>query len=203
MKADALLLDLDNTLVDRDAALAGWLYELLPAHARTPENLDALIACDRGGHGTRRAFFEEVGARSGHAAAAVHARFVRDLPRFVRLKPDADALLSAFAGATVIVTNGAARLQRAKLAAADLSRRVSHVVISSERGVRKPAAEIFRAALSLVGCAPDRALMVGDHPMHDIAGARAAGIAGVFVRSRWFDAPSGTRAVTLLTELAS
>jgi FMN phosphatase YigB (HAD superfamily) len=200
---DALLLDLDNTLVDRDAALSAWLHDLLPAPALSSENLDALVACDRGGYGPKQLFFAKLGALTGLSAAIVRARFFRDFPRFTRLKPDAAALLSTFAGSTVVVTNGTGRLQRAKLAAAGLAHRIHHVVVSSEEGVRKPSATIFRTALTLAGCTAERALMVGDHPALDMAGARAAGIAGVFVRTRWFDAPPNTRAVQLLTEIVS
>ncbi|MFN7145930.1 MAG: HAD hydrolase-like protein [Myxococcota bacterium] len=43
--------------------------------------------------------------------------------------------------------------------------------------------------------------MIGDHPVNDVAGARAVGVAAVFVRSRWFTDPDGVRAVDLLSEL--
>jgi putative hydrolase of the HAD superfamily len=40
----------------------------------------------------------------------------------------------------------------------------------------KPSPLIFRAALELVGCEPRAALMVGDSPRDDVAGARAVGM---------------------------
>ena len=195
----ALLVDLDNTLVDRDHALQSWLHTL----ALPVETLDALIVSDGGGYGDRRAFFAQLAALLDVSVTAIRHRFLRELPRHTRLKPDADALLRAFAGPIVVVTNGPSALQRGKLAAAGLVGRVAGVVVSGELGVRKPDAAIFARALALADCAAGDALMVGDHPAFDLAGARAAGIDGVFVRTRWFAAPAGCRAISQLSELCA
>lgn len=50
------------------------------------------------------------------------------------------------------------------------------IVTSGEVGVRKPDPAPFRAALERLGVDPGRAVHVGDHPPHDEAGARAAGM---------------------------
>ena len=47
---------------------------------------------------------------------------------------------------------------------------------SGSYGKVKPSPLIFRAALELVGCEPEAALMVGDSPRDDVAGARAVGM---------------------------
>lgn len=47
----------------------------------------------------------------------------------------------------------------------------------------KPAAPFFQAALDSVGCTPDRAVMVGDDVESDVAGAMAAGLAGILVQT--------------------
>jgi putative hydrolase of the HAD superfamily len=49
-------------------------------------------------------------------------------------------------------------------------------IASGSYGKVKPSPMIFRAALELVGCEPDAALMVGDSPRDDVAGARAVGM---------------------------
>ena len=48
-------------------------------------------------------------------------------------------------------------------------------------GASKPDPAIFRAALEAVGCGPDDAVMVGDNPLRDIAGAQQAGLRGVWI----------------------
>jgi putative hydrolase of the HAD superfamily len=50
------------------------------------------------------------------------------------------------------------------------------VIVSSETGWAKPSRRIYRAALAALAVAPEEALMVGDRPREDAAGARAAGL---------------------------
>ena len=47
----------------------------------------------------------------------------------------------------------------------------------------KPAAEFFEAAVSELGCEPQRAVMVGDDAQADVGGAIAAGLQGILVRT--------------------
>ncbi|MDP2315498.1 MAG: HAD family hydrolase [Pseudomonadota bacterium] len=192
----ALLVDLDNTLVDRDAAMAAWLGSLVRG-----ADLPALLLADAGGYGPKEAFFRAVGAAAGLSAARVRSAFFVDFPEHFVLRPDAAALLAGFDGPKVVVTNGWRRLQRAKLARVGLLDRVDHVLVSEEVGVEKPHPAIFHAALACAGCTAAEALMVGDHPVADIAGARGVGIPAVFVRSRWFAPPADVPAIDHLTEL--
>lgn len=57
----------------------------------------------------------------------------------------------------------------------------------------KPSAAFFRAALDSVGCAPDEAVMVGDDVENDVAGAMAAGINGILVRTGKYEPDDETR----------
>jgi len=50
----------------------------------------------------------------------------------------------------------------------------------------KPAPEYFASTLALLGVTPERALMVGDDILNDVAGAQAAGVRGVLVRTGKF-----------------
>lgn len=59
---------------------------------------------------------------------------------------------------------------------------VDHVVSSAEVGAGKPAPEPFARGLELLGLDPSEVIHVGDDPDHDVAGARAAGIAPVLIR---------------------
>jgi putative hydrolase of the HAD superfamily len=56
-----------------------------------------------------------------------------------------------------------------------------HVIISSEIGIRKPAARIFRAAAQQFNVEANEILHVGDEPVSDFAGARAAGLDALLV----------------------
>ena len=62
------------------------------------------------------------------------------------------------------------------------------MTISSETGYAKPSPEIFEAALARHVLRPAEALHVGDSEHHDVAGARAAGMAVVLIDR---DVPNG------------
>jgi putative hydrolase of the HAD superfamily len=62
-----------------------------------------------------------------------------------------------------------------------LADRFDAVVTSAAVGARKPDPQIFRVALDVAGCEAEQALVVGDTPGEDIAGARAAGIPALLI----------------------
>jgi putative hydrolase of the HAD superfamily len=59
---------------------------------------------------------------------------------------------------------------------AGLAALVDGVVASAVVGFDKPAPQLFTAALAVAGCGASEAIHVGDSPLQDVAGARAAGI---------------------------
>ncbi len=65
----------------------------------------------------------------------------------------------------------------------------SHLTFSDECGVRKPDPEIFRRTLAAAGVPAAAAVHVGDDPILDVEGARAAGMRVIQVtasRAPWF-----------------
>ncbi|HEY6760426.1 MAG TPA: HAD-IA family hydrolase [Baekduia sp.] len=68
------------------------------------------------------------------------------------------------------------------------------VVLSYEVGAVKPDPAIFRAACAALGVAPERALMVGDHPEAD-GGAAGAGLATLILPMTPPGGPHGLGAV--------
>ncbi len=80
-----------------------------------------------------------------------------------------------------LVTNGAARLQHAKLAATAIAGYFSVVVTSEEAGVAKPDPAMFHAALSALNASADEVVMVGNDLDRDIAGAHSAHITAIHI----------------------
>lgn len=58
---------------------------------------------------------------------------------------------------------------------------ISHRVVSSEVGFRKPSRSFYDALLRQIGASPDEVLMVGDDLANDVRGAEAAGIRAVLI----------------------
>jgi HAD superfamily hydrolase (TIGR01549 family) len=118
--------------------------------------------------------------------ATVAARFERELGCRVRLFPDSVPALRALRACArlVLVTDGIAAVQHAKLAATRLRELFTEVVVSSETGLRKPDPAVLRHALSRAGADRAAALMVGDSPGTDGGAAVAAGMDFCWVRRR-------------------
>jgi len=84
--------------------------------------------------------------------------------------------------ALALVTNGAARLQRAKLVRTGIEDHFDVIVDSETVGVGKPSSEMFGVALRELGVRRREAAMVGNDLRRDVAGARAAGVRPIWVR---------------------
>jgi len=81
----------------------------------------------------------------------------------------------------VLLTNGEASLQRAKLERFGLARFFRAILIESETGVGKPDPLAHRAALASLGAAPQQAWMIGDDLEFDIRPAKALGMRAVWI----------------------
>jgi len=68
------------------------------------------------------------------------------------------------------------------LARKNLTRYFDAIVTSVDAGSRKPEPGIFNKALSILGCAPPEAVMVGDRVETDMAGANRMGITSILCR---------------------
>jgi putative hydrolase of the HAD superfamily len=102
-----------------------------------------------------------------------------------------------------LVTNGGARLQRAKLERFGLAGFFHAVRIEGEVGVGKPLAAAFAGALAALGAAGEPAVMIGDDLDADIAGASAAGLAAIWIDHRGAGPPgAGPRPARVIRSLA-
>lgn len=174
-----VLLDLDNTLVDRDGAFKTWAASFVAEVGADLAEMDWLVSADGSGYTPRRDLAERIVRRFGLSCSvdAVVARLrfevVAGIECFPGVLDGLDRLRSS--GAVLgVVTNGESRQQRLKMTRTGLDELILDSVISAEAGVKKPDAGIFTLAR---GMAPQEApvWMVGDHPEADIAGARAVG----------------------------
>ncbi|MCQ4121078.1 HAD family hydrolase [Rhodococcus tibetensis] len=189
-----LLLDLDNTLIDRTAAFRTWCERFVAQFDGGAQEARWLIEADRDGYEPRRQLAQAIRERytlTRSTDSIVEALMMEHLAD-IRVQPEVlDALTAASAAGwtPVVVTNGEARQQEAKLAISGLDRHVSGSVISGAVGVRKPDRRIFQKAAAATGIALDSGWMVGDHPLADIEGGRAAGLSTAWItRGRQWDA---------------
>lgn len=132
-------------------------------------------------------------------ASELGERFTRERRRLHQVFADAKPVLASLSGTYTlgVLTNGASCLQREKLAASGLREYFSEVVVSSDIGVTKPDATIFRHALAIAGA--DHAVMVGDSLERDIRGAQRAGLDAVWLNRDKRPAPDEFTPTTITT----
>ncbi|MDP9864914.1 MULTISPECIES: HAD family hydrolase [Streptosporangium] len=186
------LFDLDNTLIDLDAAFLLWAEEFAEEHRLSRKAVDYLVKLDRNGLPHRELFFAKVRERFKLSASAVDlwAAYRRRMPHLVECRPEVIAALAelrAFGWRVGIVTNGTADNQLGKIQRTGLADAVDGYALSGVEGIRKPDVGLFEIAARR--CGADIAgggWMVGDHPIADIGGGQAAGLRTVWInRGTW------------------
>jgi putative hydrolase of the HAD superfamily len=170
-----LLIDLDNTLIDRTAAFKSW------AKSRFGESeVEWLASADRDGYEPREPLASRIAARYRLDAEDVLAELRAGMVEWVVLEPEVEAALNAASAAghvPWVVSNGRVAQQEAKLRHTGLDRLVAGWTISEAAGVRKPDRRIFEQAATAAGRPLDRTgWMVGDNSELDVGGGAAAGL---------------------------
>jgi phosphoglycolate phosphatase len=188
MTQQALLFDLDGTLVDSVPDLAAAVNGVLAELGRPPLGLPQVTSMV--GDGTS-ALVERALAASGAGDTplrAAHDRFLAlyeaDPTRLTRPYPGVPAVLEELAAAgwrLGVCTNKPERATRAVLAGLDLERFFAVVLGGDSGPTRKPDPGPLRAALGRLGSEPGNAAMIGDH-RNDVAAAQAAGMPVAFAR---------------------
>lgn len=188
---EAICFDLDNTLIDRDAAHARWCAAILSRNGAV-DNAAGLLANamerDQGGYGDRIAYFDWFAKaletnKSGETLYREHQAEIAD---FVVANAEVKLAIAKIGARfpIAVVSNGRGATQRAKLRAAGLDGEFDQIIISGEVGFGKPDPRIFRCAAAALGRSLETTLFVGDDRERDIVGAGNVGMSTCLVRGR-------------------
>ncbi|CAL9662410.1 HAD family hydrolase [Streptomyces sp. NPDC090994] len=182
------LFDLDGTLVDRGAAFADAVTDLVHDHAYGPE-IERWLRTELADTAGREDFVRlrdvfGLDEDPGHLWRV----YVGRMASAVTCRPavlDSLARLKEAGWSIGVATNGASDLQRAKVRATGLAGLIDGIAASGDIDVRKPDPRLFELAAARCGTqltADD--WMTGDNPETDIAGGTAAGLRAIWVRGR-------------------
>lgn len=191
-----LLLDVDNTLLDFDAAERQALTETL-IHYELPHDEAALATYhavnrrlwDRLAKGelSRNKLFairfgqylKEMGLPEGGKGREMNEFYENELSTHADLLPGALTALHELAevATLAVVSNGSYQVQQPRIEASGIDRFMDGVYISEKVGAAKPAARIFDVALRDLGLTDrSKVLVVGDDLLADIRGGINAGL---------------------------
>lgn len=191
-----VLLDVDNTLLDFDAAERHALMDTL-CHYELPHDAHAIETYHKinrelwdnlaKGQITRNKLFavrfsllkEALGLPSEGDSREMSEFYSDQLATHADLLPGVLPFLEELSevATLAIVSNGAAKVQNPRIEASGIYRYMDGIYISEKVGVSKPAAKIFDFALKDLGVTDrSRVLMVGDDLLADIKGGLNAGL---------------------------
>jgi putative hydrolase of the HAD superfamily len=219
MLARALLLDLDDTILDDSGPIDECWREACAAHASEfagiapPAVLDAIRTTSqwfwsdperhRAGrlelHAARREVVRLALAELGIADAGLAARIGdaysqgRDLR--MELLPDAIDTIRWFRASgsrLALLTNGAETTQRRKISRFGLEGLFDTILVEGEMGFGKPDERVYKLALERLDVRPADTWMVGDNLEWDVASPQTLGIFGVWIDVRGQGLPAGS-----------
>lgn len=203
MAIKAVLFDLDDTLytsfkelndrgyeaasayAERELGIPAAAFDERAREARTyyhtvlhaePESHDRVVQMQRA--------LEYFGVNPVLHAQKLHEIYWDTLIAGMELRPGTPELLDALRARgikTAVCTNMMADKQMEKIVALGLAGKFDAFVASEEAGRDKPAPRIFELCLEKCGCQSHEAVMVGDNRDHDVGGAMALGIHGVWI----------------------
>jgi len=214
----AILLDLDDTILDDSGGVLACWRDACLTHQSSMNGLDAdsvFEAIDRirewywsDPERHRVGRLELAWARGEVVRLALAdlgvddenlARRIGDTYHAMRddaIKPFDDALstvqwLRDRGCRLALLTNGASKLQRLKIDRFGLAPFFDAILIEGEVGFGKPDPRIYTTALKVLDVSPTEAWMVGDNLEWDVAGPQREGIAGIWIDARGRGVPAG------------
>ena len=198
---NAVLFDLDDTLLDRTSSLRSFLeaqylrFSDRLGSASSKQWQDRFLELDQRGHVSKSLVYLQILKEfDGDPSAAewlfsdYDARCVEHAREFPGMTDTLKQLRSD--GVRLgIVTNGWTGFQMRHINALGLHELVDTYLISEAEKLRKPDAEIFARAAERVSASAASCLFVGDNPVADILGAHRAGMQTAWIR-RGFEWPA-------------
>jgi len=209
MKPEAILLDLDDTILADDAVYEkAWgnvfekpipqasnldiskLYAAIKQAGEwyygDPERLRKAVQ-DR--HACRREVvtiaLSSLGIDDGRLARELADSYGEEKEKAIFVYPGAIETIRHFKRAGIplaLLTNGSSEYQRSKIDRFGLAPFFSHILIEGELGMGKPDEQVFRHALELLGVVqPSETWMVGDRLETDVRPAQKLGIYAIWV----------------------
>lgn len=196
----AVLFDLDGTLLDRDTSLRLFIenqyerfYEKL-CHIPRPIYIERFIELDAHGYVWKDKVYQKLTGELEITSLSwrnLLSDYENVFHHYSTPYSGLLQMLEALQGMGLklgIVTNGRNDFQLGNIQALGITNFFSVILVSETEGVRKPDSEIFMRALRKLDVDPKSGVFIGDHPLNDIRAAKNVGMKAVWKRNPlWSD----------------
>jgi putative hydrolase of the HAD superfamily len=211
---EAILFDLDGTLLDRRNSLLVYLRQQLIRCADIlgsvlqADYLGRMIELDNNGYCPKDVVFQKIEhdfELSKNSWETLFADFYEHFPDTCVPFPRMHQTLTSLAEKGYklgLITNGSVASQAPKIDGLGIRRYFGSILISEAEGIRKPEPKIFARALSKLEVCPEKAVFIGDNPEADIVGAQSAKMKAIWIRDAfWPEAESADSIINVLADL--
>lgn len=178
-----LLCDLDETILERRAALRRWALAFAASRRLGDGAADEIVDEDHRGARSRPEFVAAVNRRF-RLDPPLTVDYLHDYVRCFELEGSTAAALrrARAAGWRIAIATNGEQPQLDKIDHVGLRSLVDAIAVSAIDGVTKPDPGLLRLAAERADASLDGAWMIGDDPVNDMQAARAAGIRSVWLR---------------------
>lgn len=193
----AVLFDLDGTLLDRDTSLLQFVqdqYRRYPELQTVDHNLfvQRFIELDNHGYLWKDKVYQQLIQEFSIPNldwSLLLDDYLSNFQQHCTGYPNLLSMLTALKNhglKIALISNGYGQFQYDNFKALNIAHLFDEVLISEWEGLRKPDQAIFHRALTRLGVAAEQTVYVGDHPDNDIRASREARMKAVWKRNHQF-----------------
>lgn len=211
----AVLFDLDGTLLNRDASLAAFIevqYKRLNrwiGHIPKEQYISRFIELDNRGYVWKDRVYEQLIAEfqiTGISKERLLLDYTTQFKNHCVPFPNLLPMLSGLKERSIrlgMITNGWGQFQSDNIKALGIEAYFDVILISEWEEMKKPDTRLFHRALNRLGVLSADSMFIGDHPENDVKAARSIGMKGVWKKDRqWNEAEADGVIDDLLDVLA-
>ncbi len=188
---DAVIFDLDQTLLDRDRSLREFIHwqcrgMLRPYLENEQSFTNRFIELDANGTVWKDRVYQELINEFSLADWSVQELLTVYETCFCAFALPREGVVEAvksLAGKYKIglISNGMTPFQERNFRALGISSVFESIIVSQAVGLRKPDRQIFHLGCHQLGASPQNTIFIGDNPIADMRGASDAGLNTIFV----------------------
>jgi len=209
----AIIFDLDNTLIDRTATFTAFLMDQFDRCVQQIGTISkqayikVVLAYDNNGYTRKSELYKSVCKEldlTKTISKELHNDFLLHYGKSPILLDGVHQVLKILQKdfKLGLITNGRSISQRFKINQSGIGNYFHSIRISEEDGVKKPNREIFENCLKDLSVEANKSVYVGDHPINDVEAAKQVGMHAIWFKNEWYSPPNcqhGT--IKNLTEL--